>query len=768
MATTRWSKWTAMANVTSFDTTAAPIPQTGGGKIVFASSRDGFMQIYVMDSDGTGQLRLTTDGTNNENPRWSPDGTKILFQSDRDNPGSGLRDIYVMNSNGSGQARLTTDPNDDCFASWSADGTKIVFQSFRNGVSYQIYTMNADGSGQVNLSNNGVSDMQPSWSPDGTKIAFASERDQPGFPSIYVMNSNGTNQTRLTFSGTGLRDEQPVWSPNGTKLAFTSTRDSVLESWQETDDYEIPEDDGQVFNKSRLNINKEVYVMNTDGSGQTRLTFALEHDDSPAWSPDGTKIVFRSERERDAFDPTPQIWTMNSDGSGQINLSNSGDVDLSPSWATGSANQAPIANAGGPYSGIVGQAVTFNGSGSFDPDGTIISYSWTFGDGTNGSGATPTHTYASAGTHTAALTVADNSGNAGSTTGSVTITANTSPTVSITSPANGASFTAAANITITANASDTDGTISKVDFYRGTTLMGTDTISPYSFSWINVAAGNYSLTAKATDNLGATSTSAAVSVTVNVNGAPTVSITSPAVGASFTAPASITITANASDTDGTISKVDFYQGTTLMGTDTISPYSFSWNNVAAGSYTLTATATDNSGASGSASRSVTVTPGNQPPVANAGGPYSGVVGQNAAFSGSGSVDPDGSIVSYAWTFGDGGTGSGVAPTHAYGSTGTYTVTVTVTDNLGAQASASTTISVSASTSDQYVTSFLQWGLGRAPTGAESTYWTDIMRAAYPQGLPSMKLATRELGMTVFESAEYAARNRNDHWYVYDL
>jgi hypothetical protein len=215
----------------TFDVSAPPIPQAGGSKIVFASGRDGFMQLYVMNSDGTGQTRLTTDGSNNENPRWSPDGTKILFQSDRDNPGSGLRDIYVMNSNGSGQTRLTTDANDDCFASWSADGTKIVFQSFRNGVSYQIYTMNADGSGQVNISNNGVNDGQPSWSPDGSKVAFVSERDQVGFPSVYVMNANGTNQARLTLSGAGLRDEQPVWSSNGSKIAFTTTRDSMTDSW---------------------------------------------------------------------------------------------------------------------------------------------------------------------------------------------------------------------------------------------------------------------------------------------------------------------------------------------------------------------------------------------------------------------------------------------------------------------------------------------------------------------------------------------------------
>ena len=175
---------------------------------------------------------------------------------------------------------------------------------------------------------------------------------------------------------------------------------------------------------------------------------------------------------------------------------------------------------------------------------------------------------------------------------------NNPPTVSITSPANGATYTAPASVTINATASDSDGTVSKVDFYQGATLLGTDTTSPYSYSWTNVAAGSYSLTAKATDNLGAEATSAAVGITVNPAGnvPPTVSITSPANGATFTAPASVTINATASDSDGTVSKVDFYQGATLLGTDTSSPYSYSWTSVAAGSYSLTAKATDNLGA----------------------------------------------------------------------------------------------------------------------------------------------------------------------------
>ena len=175
---------------------------------------------------------------------------------------------------------------------------------------------------------------------------------------------------------------------------------------------------------------------------------------------------------------------------------------------------------------------------------------------------------------------------------------NAPPAISITSPTNGATFTAPAAITIQASASDSDGSVSKVDFYQGATLLGTDTSAPYGFTWNNVAAGAYTLTAKATDNSGASTTSAAVSIAVNAapNQPPTVSITSPANGSTFTAPATVTLTANASDPDGSVSKVEFFQGATLVGTDSGSPYSVAWNNVPAGTYTLTAKATDNLGA----------------------------------------------------------------------------------------------------------------------------------------------------------------------------
>src|SRR5688572_1884355 len=196
-------------------------------------------------------------------------------------------------------------------------------------------------------------------------------------------------------------------------------------------------------------------------------------------------------------------------------------------------------------------------------------------------------------------------------------TPNSNPTVTVTSPADGSTHTAPATITVSANATDTDGTIARVDFFQNGTLIGSDATSPYSVSWSNVPAGSYSLTAVATDDAGGTTTSAARSITVNAaaNQPPSVAQTAPANGSTHTAPATITMSANASDSDGTIARVDFYQGGTLIGSDTTSPYSVTWNNVPAGSYSLTARATDDDGGTAtSGARTITVNAApNQPP-----------------------------------------------------------------------------------------------------------------------------------------------------------
>lgn len=172
---------------------------------------------------------------------------------------------------------------------------------------------------------------------------------------------------------------------------------------------------------------------------------------------------------------------------------------------------------------------------------------------------------------------------------------NNAPSTVITSPADNATFLTPQNIIITANASDGDGSIYKVEFFKDGELIGSSTTSPYSYTWTGAPAGNYNLTVKATDNGGLTTTSTVVHIMVTNPIKPTVSITSPANNSKFEPPASIVITADAADANGTITKVEFYNGTVLIGTDLTSPFSYTWDAVPLGEYIITAKATDNDG-----------------------------------------------------------------------------------------------------------------------------------------------------------------------------
>ncbi len=196
--------------------------------------------------------------------------------------------------------------------------------------------------------------------------------------------------------------------------------------------------------------------------------------------------------------------------------------------------------------------------------------------------------------------------NTGLTTTSATVNivvnsaTNIPPTVSISAPANNSSFIAPASVTINVTATDAGGTISKVEFFQGTTKLGEDQSSPYQLNWNNVEAGRYVLTAVATDNGGAVTTSSPVSIIVGItNTPPTVTISSPLSNAAFTSPALVVINATANDAEGTVTKVEFFQGTSKLGEDTNrdNGWSFSWANVSTGNYSLTARATDNENAS---------------------------------------------------------------------------------------------------------------------------------------------------------------------------
>ena len=306
--------------------------------------------------------------------------------------------------------------------------------------------------------------------------------------------------------------------------------------------------------------------------------------------------------------PYQYSWTNAASGSYTITATandtngHTGTVSL-PITVNG-ANVPPAVSLTSPANGIVltAPATISMAATASDPDGyiTIVEFlkNGAIIGSTNVSPYAATVSAVPAGSYTLTARATDNrAAVATSAPRSITVVpANVPPTVSLSSPAAGATYVAPATISLSAHSSDSDGTVTKVDFYQGATLIGTATSAPYAANWANVAAGSYSLTAKATDNGGATTTSTAVGVTVNPNRPPTVSLTSPSVGSTYNAPATIGLAATAADPDGTIARVDFYQGTALIGSASAAPYTATLANVPAGSYLLTAQAIDNAGA----------------------------------------------------------------------------------------------------------------------------------------------------------------------------
>jgi fibronectin type 3 domain-containing protein len=189
----------------------------------------------------------------------------------------------------------------------------------------------------------------------------------------------------------------------------------------------------------------------------------------------------------------------------------------------------------------------------------------------------------------------------------------TPPTVAITNPFDYGTLVGPTDVLVQATASDTDGTVTGVEFFAGTTSLGSDTTSPYSVNWVNVSSGQYVLTAVATDDSSLSTTSAPVHLTINN---PIVSLTSPAQDEAFAEFEDIPLIASASDANGAIVLVEFFQGATKLGEDATAPYAMTWSGAAPGVYVLTAVATDiNSVVTTSTPVTITVQPNIPPTVA---------------------------------------------------------------------------------------------------------------------------------------------------------
>jgi TolB protein len=213
----------------------------------------------------------------------------------------------------------------------------IAFSSSRDGNS-EIYVMNPDGTGQTRLTFNDAWDSLPSWSPNGNKIAFTSLRD--GNFEICVMNPDSTGQTNLTNNPGS--DSESCWSPDGNQIAFVSGRD---------------------------NPNGDIFIMNADGTGQTNLTNSPVGIGNrfPSWSPDGTQIAFETGR-----DGNGEIYVMNVDGTGLTNLTNNPANDGDPDWSPGGTQIAFVSNRDGND-----EIYVMNSNGTLQtPLTSFFSYVW--------------------------------------------------------------------------------------------------------------------------------------------------------------------------------------------------------------------------------------------------------------------------------------------------------------------------------------------------------------------------------------------------------
>ncbi|MBN1386921.1 MAG: hypothetical protein JW965_00655 [Bacteroidales bacterium] len=274
------------------------------------------------------------------------------------------------------------------------------------------------------------------------------------------------------------------------------------------------------------------------------------------------------------------------------------------------------------------------------------------------------------------------------------------PSIVIISPESGSTFYEPNNdIDIIADALDTDGSISKVEFYSSTTKIGEKTSYPWSFRWRDVPVGSYTLWARATDNQSASARSANVYVTVepqSENRSPNIVITYPANGSKFYETNNdITIIADASDPDGSVTKVEFFQGSTKLGEKTSSPWSYRWNNVPVGSYSIWARAHDNRQATANSqtvSVSVEAVTSNQPPYIAITSPTNGTkyIEPNTDFTITANAnDPDGSIVKVEFFQGNTKLGEKASPPWSYRwndpPVGNYSIWARAHDNDGASA-----------------------------------------------------------------------------------
>jgi Tol biopolymer transport system component len=259
--------------------------------IAFHSNRDGNNEVYVMNPDGSDQTRLTFDSRNDQRPDVSANGTQIVFVSNRitqTNP-AGDFEIFVMSSVGSDVTQLTFNGAEDSWPRWSPNGQWIAFHSNVDG-NFEIYVIRPDGTDLTRVTDYAGLDQFPEWSPNGKQLAIRRDID------LYLIDLDGSNPIQLTAGA--LINQMASWSPNGKKLAFLSTRDGYPSVFvMETDGSnqvnltlkpgDVPANawssrapswsrNGQYIyftgRRPETSVTENIFVMNADGTAETQLT----------------------------------------------------------------------------------------------------------------------------------------------------------------------------------------------------------------------------------------------------------------------------------------------------------------------------------------------------------------------------------------------------------------------------------------------------------------------------------------------------------------
>jgi TolB protein len=327
----------------------------GNGKIAYDSLRNGNVDVFVMEADGSTPVRLTTNAAQDRAPAFSPDGSRIAFHSLR----NGNADLYLMNADGSGVFRLTSDTANELQPTWSPDGTRLAYAKMNPSTgTHDIWMIRADGTGATAVVSHPANDIRPSFSPDGTKILFQSDRD--GNSEIYLVpvGPSGATGPVVNLSHHPAEDTDPVFTVDGAQVVFVS---------------------------DRVGVRTRLFKMYPDGTLQTELPGTADLDKDPAMAPDGTAVVFAGQRGTSA----EEIWSLNMTTGVPRRLTLDSFADRSPDWQglVLQTNHPPLAAAGSdltvPCADAEGATVSLDGSGSTDPDQNLAVYEWFTGFGTS-------------------------------------------------------------------------------------------------------------------------------------------------------------------------------------------------------------------------------------------------------------------------------------------------------------------------------------------------------------------------------------------------